>query len=74
MDSTGAKRNPDKITAIGCFLQTHQGKKVFNRDDILSGFESAHESVPKNLSRDIKWDPQKWLGLLINRDKKVFIT
>src|SRR5215471_5718052 len=50
LDSTNAKRVPDKITAIGAYLAL-AGKADFTKADLISSFEAASESVPKNLSR-----------------------
>ncbi|HEY0414005.1 MAG TPA: hypothetical protein VGD66_12785 [Allosphingosinicella sp.] len=50
--TAGAKRYPDKIVAIGCFLEEHEGKSGFTKDDIKSRFRTAGESPPGNFPRD----------------------
>ena len=52
---SGAKRMPDKITAIAHYLKTRQNKRSFTRGDLEAAFEEAAESLPRNLLRDIKW-------------------
>ncbi|MFN8398748.1 MAG: hypothetical protein U0X74_01940 [Anaerolineales bacterium] len=55
LDNHNAKRNPDIITAIGTYLNTHENMQFFVKEDILNAFESAAEPAPKNFSRDLKW-------------------
>ncbi len=55
IDSTGAKRVPDKITAFGVYLRETRGIEAFKREDLVRCFEDAAEPVPGKLSRDIKW-------------------
>lgn len=55
LDECEAKRCPDKIAAIGVYLADNESRPDFKRDDLVQQFEAAHEPVPKNLSRDIKW-------------------
>lgn len=55
LDERGAKRNPDKITAIGCYLNEHRSQESFNRADLETMFQEAAEAVPKNIPRDLKW-------------------
>jgi hypothetical protein len=45
---------PQKITAIGNYLKKYRNKATFTQDDLEQGFEDAADSVPKNLSRDLK--------------------
>ena len=55
LDDRAAKRSPDKIAAIGCYLKEHRSQLSFNRADLEGLFEDAAEPVPKNMPRDIKW-------------------
>ena len=58
-----AKRNPDKIAAFALYLQVNEGKKLFNKEDIVSSFEAAAEPVPTNLGRDIRWTQKNgWIA------------
>src|SRR5712691_7575208 len=49
------KRGPDKITVLGVYMKRHDGKDSFSAGDLRKAFESAAESVPGNLGRDINW-------------------
>ena len=75
LDSCQAKRNPDKITAIGYYNKTYLKADVFTRDDIIAGFESAAELVPKNPSRDIKWTLKSgWIAIKQGTKDKYYVT
>jgi len=75
LDSCQAKRNPDKIAAIGYYNKTYLNQDVFTRDDIIAGFESAAELVPKNPSRDIKWTLKSgWIAPKVGAKDKYYIT
>lgn len=52
LNQSGAKRNPDKITAIAIYLRSHLNRETFSRDDIKGWFRKAGEPVPANYSRD----------------------
>lgn len=70
-----AKRNPDKIAAIGLFIKDIEGRKTFTRDDILRKFEEAAEPVPKNLARDIKWTRKnRWIAPKTGQKDTYYIT
>jgi hypothetical protein len=49
-----AKRNPEKIATIGEYLASI-GVSNFSKDDLLSQFRTARESMPRNFSRDLAW-------------------
>ncbi|GIW40767.1 MAG: hypothetical protein KatS3mg076_1344 [Candidatus Binatia bacterium] len=55
LDDCRARRNPDKIAAIGTFLREHRAQETFTRADLERLFQEAAERVPKNLARDLKW-------------------
>lgn len=55
LDQVEAKRNPDKILAIGQFLVEHRGQDSFTGDQIKGQFRSAGEAIPGNFSRDFRW-------------------
>lgn len=55
LDEALARRNPDKMTAIGEFLAEHEHQAEFSRDDIKSRFKTAGEPAPANFSRDFNW-------------------
>jgi hypothetical protein len=49
-----AKRNPEKIAAVGEYLAS-TGVSSFSKDDLLSQFRIARESMPRNFRRDLTW-------------------
>ena len=53
LDDIGVTTNKQRIVAIGLFLRKHKGKDTFTKDDVLAGYRSAHEPLPKNVTRDI---------------------
>jgi hypothetical protein len=55
LDSTEAKRNPDKIVAIGEYILAHDGQVDFTKGDVKSRFRIAGESPPANYPRDFNW-------------------
>lgn len=55
LNSVEAKRNPDKILAIGRFLQEHRHQETFTSDQVKSQFRSASEPLPGNYARDFRW-------------------
>ena len=75
LDSCGAKRVPDKITAIGKYLKKHNHQMVFDKNDLISHFESAAEPVPKNISRDLKWTLKAgWIALKSGTKDRYYVT
>lgn len=69
------KRSPDRITAIGVYLQDHEAKDTFSRADIEKGFEAAAESVPANLPRDISWAVRAgWIAPKSGSDGSFYVT
>jgi len=75
LDKSNAKRTPDKIAAIGYYFETHDNRLVFSKDDIVKAFESAAESVPKNIARDIKWAVRAaWIAPKIDQKGLYYVT
>ncbi len=75
LDSSGAKRVPDKITAIGQYLKTHNHQMDFDKNDLILHFESAAEAVPKNISRDLKWTLKAgWIALKSGSKDRYYVT
>lgn len=69
-----AQRNPDKIVAIGAFLQ-RQGTTEFTAADIKPMFQQAGEPTPGNFMRDWRWaQSAKWIAPVIGKDKSFFVT
>ncbi len=74
LDSTNAKRVPDKITAIGAYL-AQGGKADFTKADLVSSFEAASESVPKNLGRDLRWTSKAaWIAARTGKKDTWYVT
>ncbi len=74
LDFTNAKRVPDKITAIGAYL-AQAGKADFTKADLVSTFEAASESVPKNLGRDLRWTSKAaWIAARTGKKDTWYVT
>lgn len=54
LESLEARRNPDKIVAIGLYVKEYQASDTFVKDDIKRYFRQAGETPPANLSRDMR--------------------
>jgi hypothetical protein len=52
MDEVEARRNPEKIVAIGQFIVEQTGQDTFTREEVKGKFRSAGERTPANFSRD----------------------
>jgi hypothetical protein len=75
LDSCEAKRAPDKITAIGEYLNTQHNQLTFDKNDLVSQFESAAEPVPANISRDLKWTLKAgWIALKKDTKDCYYVT
>jgi hypothetical protein len=72
MDIHQPKRNPDKITAIGCFLNEYRAKSTFTKSDLEILFQEAAEPIPGNLPRDLKWAIRAGWVAVKPDDKSVF--
>lgn len=63
IDECDAKRNPEKITAIGYYLEVRLGQGSFTRDEVKSQFRPAGETLPGNYSRDFNDAiAQRWIA------------
>lgn len=75
LDKSNARRIPDKIAAIGYYYETHDNRSVFSQDDLVRGFESAAEPVPRNISRDIKWAIRAaWIAPKVGQKGMYYVT
>ncbi|HYH74863.1 MAG TPA: hypothetical protein VD735_02780 [Candidatus Saccharimonadales bacterium] len=54
LESSGAKTNPEKITAFASTMLDDNHEGTFSLEDIRSLFQRARETTPKNLSRDFE--------------------
>jgi hypothetical protein len=52
LQEAGAKRYPDKIVAIGHYLEEIEANPGFTKDDIKARFRTAGEPPPGNFPRD----------------------
>jgi hypothetical protein len=52
LTSAGASRYSEKITCIGGYLQSHELRDSFSKDDIKNRFRNAGEPAPANFHRD----------------------
>jgi hypothetical protein len=53
IDASGAKRNPQIVTAIGLYLMDHDGQERFTRTEVRNKFSQAGEPTPSNIGRDV---------------------
>ncbi|MBW3557682.1 MAG: hypothetical protein KY454_12195, partial [Actinobacteria bacterium] len=69
-----AKRNPDKIVAIGAFLVDHLGKESFTRE-VKARFQHAGGTPPANFARDFSLAvSNKWIAQAPGSAGNYFVT
>jgi hypothetical protein len=74
LDRSGAKRNTEKIAALGLYFKA-QGTESFAAKDLRGLFVSAGEVTPKNLSRDIKDTVRAgWLAPCPDQQDRYYVT
>lgn len=60
---SGAKKNFEKITALGAFIEDEIGQDSFTRNDVREAFERAREPMPGNFARDFAVAAEaKWIA------------
>jgi hypothetical protein len=75
MEEVEAKRNPDKIVAIGEYLTEIEGKSDFGKDDVKAHFRTAGEPLPANYPRDFQWTLQSgWIAEDSNNPGRFYVT
>jgi hypothetical protein len=75
VNDSGAKRGPDKITAIAHYLKKIRGQQTFTRPNIEQGFVDAGDSVPGNLPRDMKWAVKAgWIAAKPGQSGTYYVT
>jgi hypothetical protein len=52
LDQYSAGNNPEKVVAIGEYIESVESKNDFTREDIKTRFRSAGEPAPANFPRD----------------------
>lgn len=74
LNSSGAKRLPEKIVAIGEFLSA-RGEADFSKDEVLREFRLAREAMPGNFSRDLRWAiATGWIAQDSEDPKRFYVT
>lgn len=74
LDEVQAKRNPDKILAVGKYISNETGKN-FTRDDVKSRFQTAAERVPGNYGRDFWWTMKNgWIAEATDARGEYYVT
>jgi hypothetical protein len=69
-----AKRNPDKIVAMGVYMK-EQGHTEFTPEDIKPLFQAAGEPTPANFARDYRWAQNaKWIAPAAANPKAFYVT
>lgn len=75
LDSVEAKRNPDKILAIGRYLLDQRGDETFGSDDVKKQFRAAGEPVPANFGRDFRWTiTNAWIAEVHEEKGQYYVT
>lgn len=75
MDDAGAKRNPEKIVAIGAYLMHQLNQEAFTRKEVKLQFKNAAEAVPGNYTRDFDWAvSNRWLAPSTGSHKDYYVT
>ena len=71
----GAKRYPDKIVAIAHYLEEHESKSGFSKDDIKARFRAAGEPPPGNFPRDFSIaKAQGWIAEDTHNPGQLYVT
>ena len=74
IEQVGAKRNPDKITAMGVFLKDN-GQDRFTSEELRPLFQEAGEKTPGNFSRDVRWaQTAKWIAPAAGDPNSLYVT
>lgn len=74
LDRSGAKTNPEKITALGLYLRA-QGSESFTARNLRDLFVAAGEATPKNITRDIKDAVRSaWVAVRPDQPDSYYVT
>ena len=74
LEEVCAKRNPDKIVAMGVYLHD-RGMSEFTPDDVKPLFQEAQEPTPANFSRDWRWaQSARWIAPARGGDGAFYVT
>ncbi|MEQ9242999.1 hypothetical protein [Roseovarius indicus] len=53
LDEANASTNKERIVAIGMYVSEYKNSDTFGKEDVVAGFRSAREPLPRNIHRDI---------------------
>lgn len=74
IEEVEARRNPDKIVAMGVYLQ-RLGEQQFTTERIRPLFQAAGEPTPANFARDWRWAvTAKWIAASHDDPKSFYVT
>lgn len=75
MDETGARRNPEKIVAIGAYLMQKLDQESFTQKEVKLQFKNAAEPIPGNYTRDFDWAVSNaWLAPMVGSHRDYYVT
>lgn len=52
LEQSGADKYPEKMLALGAYIEDELGQVSFTRNDVREAFERAREPLPGNFARD----------------------
>lgn len=75
LDEVGAKRNPDKILAMGAYITEATGIEEFSAEEVKNCFPKAAEKIPANYNRDFRWVISNgWIAENHQEEGRYYIT
>lgn len=75
LDEVRAQRNPEKIVAIGDYLDVSEKLPDFSREDIRGKFRAAGEAPPGNFGRDFAWAISNgWIAEDVQNKGRFYVT
>ena len=75
LEQSGADKYPEKIVALGAYLEDELGQQSFTRSDVREAFERAREPLPGNFARDFSVAASnRWISEVRNSDGDFRLT
>ena len=75
LDEVEAKRNPDKILAMGAYITEASGAEGFSAEEVKNCFPKAAEKIPANYNRDFRWVISNgWIAENHQEEGRYYIT
>jgi hypothetical protein len=75
LEESGAKKNFEKITALGFYIEDEIGQDSFTRNDVREAFERAREPMPGNFARDFAIAIEaKWIAEIRGSSDQFHVT